>query len=170
MKVYSNLMGNNSKINASEIAHKDSSNNIYTLEKILNVNNSYANASYIGSAISGSDSAFSSFDTFSSNGNLTPTSSGITIGAGIRYVMVSGGMLLQNTVASYNLAYCGITKNSVQIEQFYTELRNSNGVQGFISLPTTIIPVKKGDIIAIFGNGDSRTNIRRAYLNVKAVG
>ena len=40
MRVYNNLMGNDSKINASEIAYKDSDNNIDTLDNILS-NKSY---------------------------------------------------------------------------------------------------------------------------------
>ncbi|MBQ6498070.1 MAG: hypothetical protein IJI58_05090 [Bacilli bacterium] len=45
MKVYSNLMNNNSKINASVIAYKDSDNNIDTLDNILS-NKSYKQQSF----------------------------------------------------------------------------------------------------------------------------
>ena len=45
MKVLSNLMGNNSKINASEIAYKDSNNNVDTLDNILS-NKSYKQQSF----------------------------------------------------------------------------------------------------------------------------
>ena len=45
MKVYSNLINNNSKINASEIAYKDSDNNIDTLDNILS-NKSYKQQSF----------------------------------------------------------------------------------------------------------------------------
>lgn len=145
-------------------------NSINEVKRENNINSSYAAASYAGSAISGSDSSFSGFDTFRSNGNLTPTSSGITIGADINYILVSGAMILQNGSSSYNLAYSGITKNGNTIEILFTELRNSNGAQGFISLPVTIIPVEEGDVIAIYSNGATTTNIRRAYLNVKAIG
>ena len=145
-----------------EEAHND-------IDKVIDINETYANASYAGNAISGSDNAFSAFDTFSNNGNLTTSSSGITIGAGINYVMVSGGMVLQNATSNYNLTYCGITKNGGLIEQLLNEIRNSNGVQGSISLPSMTIPVQEGDVIQIYGNGDETTNIRRAYLTVKAI-
>lgn len=47
MKVYSDLMNNNSKINASEIAYKDSNNNVDTLNNILS-NKSYRQQSFSG--------------------------------------------------------------------------------------------------------------------------
>lgn len=46
MKVYSNLNGDNSKINASEIAYKDNDNNIDTLNNILDNSTKYVSKTF----------------------------------------------------------------------------------------------------------------------------
>lgn len=144
-------------------------NSINELENKNNIKNTYAFVSYVGAAISGSDNAFNGFNTFDSHGNLTTSSGGVTIGSGISVILVSASVLLQNATNSYNAIRAGILKNGETILALFSELRNSNGVQGSITLPTIAIPVQEGDVIAIYGNGNQTTSIRRAYLNVKAI-
>ena len=71
MKVLSNLMVNNSKIKASEIAFKDSNDNINTLDTILN-NKNYK---YIN------------FSNISCNANVTNTLATLTLPEGIWVVV-----------------------------------------------------------------------------------
>lgn len=144
-------------------------NNADELSNNNNINQTYATLSYVGAAISGSDNAFNGFNTFDSHGNLTTSSGGVTIGSGISVILVSASVLLQNATNSYNAIRAGILKNGETILALFSELRNSNGVQGSITLPTIAIPVQQGDVIAIYGNGGQTANIRRAYLNVKAI-
>lgn len=144
-------------------------NNANEFTKNINLQKAYATNSYVGAAIPGSTNAFNGFNVFNSYGNLTTSSNGITIGSGINGVLVSGLVVLQNASNNYDLINAGLMKNGTVIESALTELRNSNGVQGSIILPATIILVQEGDKIAIYGNGNQTTNIRRAYLNVKAI-
>lgn len=142
-------------------------NNNATIQK--SVLKDFAQVSYDGSAIAGS-SQFVNFDTFNNYGNLTTSSSGITIGEGISGILVSVAILVQNASNNYDLCYGGITKNGNSLYNMFTELRNSNGSQGNIVIPMTFIPVQNGDVIGAYANGNDITNIRKIYLTVKKIG
>ena len=144
-------------------------NNATELSNVITINQTYATASYAGAAIAGSTNPFNGFNTFASHGNLTTSSTGVTIGSGINAVLVSAGLELQNATNSYDLISAGIIQNSTTLVSMYNEVRNSNGSQGFITLPTTVVTVQEGDTISVFGNGEVSTNIRRANLTVKAL-
>jgi hypothetical protein len=144
-------------------------NNANEFAENINLQETYATNSYAGVAIAGSANAFNGFNIFNSYGNLTTSSNGITIGSGINGILVSGLVGLQNASSNYNLVNAGLMKNGTIIESALTELRNSNGTQSYVTLPAIIIPVQEGDVIAIYGNGEQTTSIRRAYLNVKAI-
>ena len=135
-------------------------NNIQTAIK------SWAALSYSGAAIAGSDSDFNGFDTITSNGNVTTASNGVTIGNGVNCVLVSCSFGIQNITTNYDLSYIGIRVNGTQIYSTFHELRNSNGVQGTVTIPAIPIEVSQGDIITCYANGQAATNIRRAILNV----
>ena len=144
-------------------------NNANEFTENINLQKTYATNSYAGAAIPGSANAFNGFNIFNSYGNLTTSSNGITIGSGINGILVSGLVELQNATNNYNLVSAGLMKNGTVIESALTELRNSNGTQSCITLPTIIILVQEGDVIGIYGNGVQKTSIRRANLNVKAI-
>lgn len=135
-------------------------NNIYSAIE------TWAALSYSGAAIAGSDSDFNGFDTITSNGNVTTASNGITIGDGVNCVLVSCSFGIQNTTANYDLSYIGIRVNGTQIYSTFHELRNSNGVQGTVTIPAIPVEVSQGDVITCYANGQAATNIRRASLNV----
>jgi hypothetical protein len=158
-------------------ANKVQDSDLNEIKTVVNTNDDTQNsisqdfgqASYEGAAIAGS-SQFVNFDTFNSNGNLTPSASGITIGSGISAVLVSVAILVQNATNNYDLCYGGITKNGNSLYNMFTELRNSNGAQGTIVIPMTFVPVQQGDVIGAYANGNETTNIRKIFFNVKKIG
>lgn len=150
MKVLSNLMGNGSKIKASEVAHKDSDDNVDTLDNILNnlhlkkiyltkTSNQSITTDY--SKITWQTSVGDTNDLSNDNGN-------ITINNDCNFLI----MILNLSVSTGTQFYYQMQKNGTTVKSGWT---SSGWAHPFV---VNVIPVQKNDVFSVNGYSATQNN------------
>lgn len=169
MKVYSNLMNNNSKINASEVAYKDSNNKIYTLKEILEKKSAMTISSNTTQSLSANTSATISLPNLvASVGNkLSHINNCIVIGSGVNHVKVCGNVQ-GNTNSRAWFTIMHTNSNDTQLDK-----QDSLGFSGSDyyhswAFPEKLIEVSEGDKLYITGEGKSSVTLNASISNLYA--
>lgn len=169
MKIFKNMFGNNSKINASEIALINN-NKVKKLEDMFSaITLTAAN----GTSLTKNNVVPFSTE-YSKNGNLLTsdlTNHRVIVGAGVNYVEVS----VQMQGAYDNRVWFVLRKNGTSIQPFLSY--NTTDCYAPISMISKIISVEEGDYFDVYysdgntfkiGTGTGVADV--TYMTVKVVG